>query len=71
MNFLYSFAQAGMESDDEEVFKRGLEIVGWGTDIFPQKSLSEKNYVKSIFSGDRVLMPFLAQYFKKARKAIT
>ena len=56
MNFLYSFAQAVMESDDEEVFKRGLEIVGWGTDIFPQKSLSEKNYVKSIFSGDDELL---------------
>src|SRR3990167_7559559 len=40
----------------EEFFKRGLEIVGWGTDIFPQKSLSEKNYVKYIFSGDDELL---------------
>jgi hypothetical protein len=56
IDFLYAFAQSILETDRKEVFDRGLEILCWGTDVFPRSSRGQKNYLKAAFGGEDDLL---------------
>lgn len=52
IDFLYEFTQAILESEDKEVFERGLEILSFTTDVFKQESRGEMDFLKATFSED-------------------
>src|SRR3989344_2710007 len=55
MSTMYSFALATLNNEDPKVFRRGIEILNFGTDILSANSQQHKNFYLAKFGNDEVL----------------